>query len=81
MKLIKRAICIAAAALMVISALSGCKKGSGDTGSDSASSGPVVSVNFATAGFSIVRAADNSEMSTLGAMIFKQRRPAERRNI
>lgn len=71
MKLIKRAICIAAAALMVISALSGCKKGSGDTGSDSASSGPVVSVNFATAGFSIVRAADNSEMSTLGAMIFK----------
>ena len=71
MRKFKQILCIAAAATILLTALSGCGKDKGGSSGSDGSSTAAVTVNFATEGYSIVRPADNNEMATLGANIFK----------
>ena len=71
MKKFKQVLCIAAAAAILLTALSGCGKDKNNSGSSSGHTEPAVTVNFATAGYSIVRPADNDEMANLGSSVFK----------
>ena len=71
MRKFKQILCVAAAAAILLTALSGCGKDKGGSSGSDGSSTAAVTVNFATEGYSIVRPADNNEMATLGASVFK----------